>query len=168
MPQENATLTVCRTFAHAEAAVALLQRSGFDLQNVSVIATQRRPEDDAFARSGTGDRVRYWGELGRFWDSLRGVLSGWAFFQIPGIGPVLVAGPLSAWMIAALENAGIFDGMSPLGAGLHSIGIRRDAIHKCEAALRAGEYVLLAHGASGEVTRAREILASDGATWVVS
>ena len=41
-----------------------------------------------------GDRMKYWGKLGTFWGGLWGLLFGAAFFAIPGIGPVLVAGPL--------------------------------------------------------------------------
>ena len=52
---------------------------------------------------------------------------------------MVVAGPLAEWIIAALENAPIFSCLSPMGAGLYSIGIARDAIAECEAALAAGK-----------------------------
>jgi hypothetical protein len=48
-------------------------------------------------------------------------LFGAAFFAIPGIGPVLVAGPLVAWIVGALEGAVVVGGLSALGAGLYSI-----------------------------------------------
>ena len=42
-----------------------------------------------------------------------------AFFAIPGIGPVLVAGPLVAWIIGALEGAVVVGGLTAVGAGLY-------------------------------------------------
>ena len=78
----------------------------------------------------------------------------------------MVAGPLSGWIVSALENVAIFGGLSPLGAGLYSIGIRRERIHECESALRTGAYLLLAYGASAEVARVKGILGSIGASRV--
>jgi hypothetical protein len=86
------------------------------------------------------------------------MLFGAAFFAIPGIGPILVAGPLVAWIIGALEGAVVVGGLSALGAGLYSIGIPKDSVVKYEAALKADQFLLLAHGAVNEVAQARDIL----------
>ena len=53
----------------------------------------------------TGDRMKHWGKLGAFWGGIWGMLFGAAFFAIPGLGPILVAGPLVAWIVGALEGA---------------------------------------------------------------
>ena len=53
----------------------------------------------------TGDRMKHWGKLGAFWGGLWGMLFGAAFFVIPGLGPVLAAGPVVAWIVGALEGA---------------------------------------------------------------
>jgi hypothetical protein len=45
---------------------------------------------------------------------------GSAFFAIPGLGPILVAGPLVASIVGALEGAAVGRGLSALGAGLYS------------------------------------------------
>jgi len=37
--------------------------------------------------------MMYWGKMGAFWGGFWGLLFGSAFFAIPGVGPVLVAGP---------------------------------------------------------------------------
>jgi len=58
----------------------------------------------------TGDRMKYWGKLGAFWGGLWGFLLGSAFFWIPGIGPLVVAGSLVSWIVGALEGATIFGG----------------------------------------------------------
>jgi hypothetical protein len=77
---------------------------------------------------------------------------------VPGIGPVLVAGPLVAWIVAALEGAVVVGGLSAIGAGLFSIGIPKDSILRYEVALKADKYLLIAHGSADEVAKAREII----------
>ena len=94
------------------------------------------------------------------------MLFGAAFFVIPGIGPILVAGPLVAWIIGALEGAVVMGGLSALGAGLYSIGIPKDSVVKYEAALKSDKFLLLAHGTADEVAQARDILQTTHATEV--
>jgi hypothetical protein len=102
--------------------------------------------------------MKYWGAQGAFWGGVWGMLFGTAFFAIPGVGPVLMAGPLVAWIIAALEGAVVVGGLSALGAGLYSIGIPKDSVVKYEAALKTDKFLLLAHGTASEVSKARDIM----------
>ena len=86
------------------------------------------------------------------------MLFGAAFFAIPGLGPILVAGPLVAWIVGALEGAVVVGGLSALGAGLYSIGIPKDSVVKYEAALKSDKFVVLAHGTADEVAKVKDIL----------
>jgi hypothetical protein len=108
----------------------------------------------------TGDRMKYWGKTGAFWGGFWGLLFGSAFFAISGIGPILVAGPLVAWIVAVLEGAVVVGGLSALGAGLYSIGIPKDSIVQYEAALKTDQFLLTAHGTASEVAKAKEIIDS--------
>ena len=101
-----------------------------------------------------------------FWGGFWGLLFGAAFFWVPAIGPVLVGGPLVAWIVAALENALVVGGLSAIGAGLYSIGIPKDSIVTYETAIKAGQYLVVAHGTSAEADRARNILSSLNPTHV--
>jgi uncharacterized membrane protein len=78
---------------------------------------------------------------------------------IPGIGPLLAAGPLVGWIVGALEGAVVVGGLSALGAGLYSIGISKDSIIEYETQIKAGKFVVIAHGSSEEVSRTRGTLA---------
>jgi hypothetical protein len=49
-------------------------------------------------------------------------------------------------------------GLSAIGAGLYSIGIPKDSIVTYEAAIKAGQYLVVVHGTSAEVAKARTIL----------
>jgi hypothetical protein len=70
----------------------------------------------------------------------------------------LVAGPLVAWIIGALEGAVVVGGLSALGAGLYSMGIPKDSVVKYEFALKSDKFLLLAHGTTEEVAKAKDIM----------
>ena len=104
--------------------------------------------------------MKHWGKSGAFWGGLWGLLFGAAFFWVPGIGPVLIGGPLVAWIIAALEGAVVVGGLSAIGAGLFSLGIPKDSIVQYESAVKAGKYVVVAHGTAQDVAKARDIMST--------
>jgi len=83
------------------------------------------------------------------------MLFGSAFFAIPGIGPLLVAGPLVAWIVGALEGAAVVGGLSAVGAGLVGIGIPKDSVVQYELALKTDKFLLMVHGTQAEVEKAR-------------
>ena len=86
------------------------------------------------------------------------LLFGSAFFVIPGVGPLLLAGPVVGWIVGALEGAIVVGGLSALGAGLYGMGIPKDSILQYETAVKSGKYVLIAHGSDAETVHAREII----------
>jgi hypothetical protein len=142
----------------AEAVVARLQSARFDMRKVSVVGKEDLDSQQVFGYYRDGGRTKYWGRSEKFWGPLWEALDGWAFFSVPGIGPVVVAGPLAGWMVATLSNALNFGGLTALGTGLYSIGIPQDTVLDCEGALREGRYLVLAHGSASEIRAAKEIL----------
>jgi hypothetical protein len=99
-----------------------------------------------------------------FWAAMRERLSGWTVLALPRMGTVMVAGPLGGWIAAAVENDAVFGGFSALGAALYSLGIAKGAAPRYEAAVQAGRILAIAHGAAGELGKAREILAASAPT----
>src|ERR1700689_3989591 len=154
----NLVIAVYETHPEAEAAVMKLQREGFDMKKLSVVGKDYHTEEQVVGYYNAGDRMKYWGKWGALWCGFWGLLFGAAFFWVPAIGPVLVGGPLAAWIVAGLEDAVVVGGFSAIGAGLYSIGIPRDSIVAYEAAIKAGQYLVVAHGTSAEAAKAREIL----------
>jgi len=77
---------------------------------------------------------------------------------------LVMAGPIVAWIVGALEGAAVVGGLSVLGAGLYSIGIPEKSILQYETSLKAGKFMLVAHGTPAEVTRAKTVLSSAGAS----
>ena len=159
MADQNAVVAVYGTHTGAEEAVKELQRGGIDMRALSIIGKDSHTDEHVVGYYNTGDRMKYWGKIGAFWGGFWGLLFGSAFFAIPGIGPVLVAGPLVAWIVGALEGAVLVGGLSAIGAGLVGIGIPKDSILKYELDLKTDKFLLLVHGAAEEVEKARSILA---------
>src|SRR6266700_1761692 len=121
-------IAVYNTHPEAEIAVNELQRAGFDVKKLSVVGKGYHTDEQVVGYYNAGDRMRHWGKLGALWGGLWGLLFGAAFFWVPGIGPVLVAGPLAASIVAALESAVVVGGLSVLGAALYSSGIPKDRV----------------------------------------
>jgi len=158
MSETNSVVAIYETHSQAEEAVKELQRAGFDMKKMSIVGKDYHTDEHVVGYYNAGDRMKYWGKQGAFWGGIWGMLFGAAFFAIPGIGPILVAGPLVAWIIGALEGAIVVGGLSAVGAGLYSIGIPKDSVVKYEAALKSDKFLVLAHGTAAEVAKARDIM----------
>jgi uncharacterized membrane protein len=160
MKDRNSVIAVYDNHLAAEEAVKDLQKSSFDMEKLSVVGKDYHTDEQVVGYYNAGDRMKYWGKLGAFWGGFWGLLFGAAFFWVPAIGPVLVGGPLVASILAALENAVVVGGLSAIGAGLYSIGIPKDSILTHETAIKAGQYLVVAHGTSAEAAKARSILSA--------
>ncbi len=160
--KDDSVVAVLNTHIEAEGAVKELQKAGFDMKKLSIVGRDYHAEEHVVGYYNTGDRVRYWGKLGAFWGGFWGLLFGSAFFVVPGIGPIVVGGPLVVWIIGALQGAVIVGGLSAVGAALYSLGIPKDSILKYERSLKSNKFLVVAHGTTGEIDLARDILRGAG------
>jgi hypothetical protein len=158
MSERNAVVAVYETHVEAEKAVKELHRAGIDMRDLSIVGRGAHTDEQVIGYYNTGDRMKYWGKTGAYWGGFWGMLFGSAFFAIPGIGPVLVAGPLVALIVGALEGATVFGGLSAIGAGLYGMGIPKDSVIEYETALKTDRFLVMAHGTMPEVEKARDII----------
>jgi hypothetical protein len=158
MPEKNAIVAIYDSHTKAEEAIKELEGSGYPMKKLSIVGKDYHTEEHVVGYYNTGDRMKYWGKMGAFWGGLWGLLFGWAFFAVPGLGPILVGGPLVSSIVSVLEGAVVVGGLSTIGAGLYSIGIPKNSVLKYEAAIKAGDYLVVAHGTADEVAKAREII----------
>jgi hypothetical protein len=128
------------------------------MKKLSVVGKDYHTDEQVVGYYNAGDRMKHWGNWGAFWGGIWGLLFGTAFFWVPAIGPMLVGGPLVASIVAGLEDALIVGGLSAIGAGLFSMGIPTDSIVTYETALKAGRYLVVAHGTSADAAEARNTL----------
>src|SRR5271170_5785908 len=159
MSDPNTVVAVYETHTAAEEAVAKLSAASFDIKKISIIGKDYHTEENVVGYYTSGDRMQTWGGMGAFWGGIWGLLFGAGFFLIPGIGPVLVAGPFLAALVGALESAAVVGGLSAVTAGLVSLGIPKDSAVKYEAEIKADNFVIVVHGTPEELERARAVLA---------
>lgn len=158
MSVEKAGIVLLSTHEAAEHAVKELDQAGFDMKKLSIVGKDFHTEEHVVGFYNAGDRMSYWGKQGAFWGGLWGILFGSAFFLVPGFGPLVVAGPLVAAIVAGLEGSVVIGGLSVLGAALFSIGIPKDSIVKYETALESQKFVLVVHGTPEDLLKASGIL----------
>jgi hypothetical protein len=154
----NSIVAIYPSHSAAEAAIKELQQSGFDMRKLSIVGRDYHTDEHVVGYYNAGDRMKVWGKTGAFWGGIWGLLFGSAFFWIPGLGPLLVAGPLVSLIVGALEGAAVLGGLSAIGAGLFSLGIPKDSVLQYETAIKTGKFVLVAHGSMEDTTHAKEIL----------
>jgi len=162
MSNLESVVTVYETHLEAEQAVKELQAAGIDMKTLSIVAKDYHTEEQVVGYYNMGDRMKRWGKTGAFWGGFWGLLFGSAFFVIPGLGPLLVAGPLVAWIVGALEGAVVVGGLSTLGAALFSLGIPKNSVLEYESALTSDKFLLIVHGTAAEVAKAKEVLETTG------
>jgi uncharacterized membrane protein len=158
MTKNNSVVAIFKSHTEAETAVKELQQAGFDMKKLSIVGRDYHTDENVVGYYNTGDRMKYWGKLGAFLGGFWGLLFGSAFFFVPGVGPLLFAGPIASYIVGALEGAVVVGGLSALGAGVYGMGIPKDSILQYETAVKSGKYVLIAHGSDVETVHAREVI----------
>ncbi len=159
MADKSSCAALYPTHDQADEAVRVLQKAAFDIKKISIVGRGYHQEQQPVGFYNTGERVKFWGGQSAFWGGLWGVLLGAAMFWIPGLGPVVMAGPLVVSLVDVLEGSVVVAGVSALGAALYSIGIPKESIIRYEAALKSDHYLIVVHGNLKEVERAHEVLA---------
>ena len=161
--KESSAVGVFTSHQDAENALKELQKAGYKMNKLSVVGKDYHSEENVIGYYNTGDRMATWGKFGLFWGWIWGLLFGSAFFLIPGIGPVMVGGPLVSWILGALEMSVVTGGLTAVGGALASIGIPKDSVIRYETALKADKFVLIIHGTLKEVEDAKNILLTNKA-----
>ena len=158
MKAKNCVVALYKTHDDAEGAVKLLQRSGVNLKQCSILGQGYHTEEEVVGYYNAGDRMMFWGKQGAFWGGIWGLLLGSGVFWIPGIGQVIAGGAIVSSIIGGLQGAAIIGGLNALGAGLYSIGIPKNSILQYETAIKANKFIVVFHGTAEENEKARETL----------
>jgi hypothetical protein len=164
MSETNTITAVYQTQADAEFGVQQLQRAAFDLHNLSVIGKPSLTEAQILGFSR--DHINYWGRKASFLEGVWGHFGHAAFFAIPGIGSVLISGPMTASLVDTLEQFST-RGLSPLGIALIHAGIPHASIPHYESEVKRDRLLVIACGTAGEVLQARNILHATGPTEII-
>lgn len=163
MNEKNAVVAIFQSHLEAETSIRELQFAGFDMRKLSIVGKDFHTEEHVVGYYNAGDRMKVWGKLGAFWGGFWGLLFGSALFVIPGLGSLVVFGPLVIWVVAALEGAVVGGGLGALAAALYSLGIPEDSCLQYETAVKSAKFLVIAHGTEAQVAEAKSILHMAGA-----
>ena len=158
----------------AETAIRKLIDEDYPMDRMSILGKAQSSGDDPLGLyyPGVGERMKGWGSMGAFWGGLWGLLSGAAgMFMIPGVGPVLAAGPVVEAIAGALAGAGLGGGamagaaaLSEFSVALHRSGVPQDRLEGLQKALDQGHYVVMLILAADEKDLWKMVLQESGAS----
>src|SRR5688572_681919 len=153
---------IAREEAQACRIVDLLKNNGFSDNDVSVLLSDRQGtrdfahEKNTKAPEGATAGVATGGILG----GAVGWLAGIGALAIPGVGPLIAAGPI----MAALSGAAIGAAAGGLAGALIGLGIPEYEAKRYEGKIREGNVLISVHCEnSDETARAKDIFAHNHA-----
>jgi hypothetical protein len=163
MSRKNAAVFIFQDHRQVQNAISALREAGCDTQALSVVGKDRDGPGHSLIDDPGSKARRQTAEWVSFWCNMWNLLSGDAFLQVEGVGPILVAGPLAPIMIGALLILETPENLHPLGAGLRNVGIRRIDTSPFQSALQQSCYLVVVTGSNSEVKKAERILQSSTA-----
>jgi hypothetical protein len=144
-------------------SLAEAQRTGFDMRKISVVGKDNSEEETQGGLFSFMNRSQYWESRTNFWNRICARLLGSALIVIPGIGPVVVAGPFTETFIIAIESTLVASGKNAVGLALSHLGIDRQTSLEYEAAVQSGRFLLIIDRVGNEETKAWEFVTESGA-----
>jgi hypothetical protein len=151
----------------AETAVDKLTAAGFSNQDVSVLMSDQTgskdfaTEKNTKAPEGTATGVGVGGAIG----GTLGLLAGIGALAIPGVGPLIAAGPI----MGALAGLGVGGAVGGVVGALVGMGIPEYEAKRYEGRVKDGGILVSVHcDSSEEVSRAKDILKAAGGEDVAS
>ena len=85
---------------------------------------------------------------------LLGLCVGAAFLVLPGVGPIVVAGPLSAAVLAGIEGAIAGTALGGLAGALVGWGVPKEKALKYETHVKGGKFLVIIRGEPEVIARA--------------
>jgi hypothetical protein len=155
--------TVVGTYDNVQTAYAVandLIAAGYSRNDISVVANDAKNEYAPHINTGantvdTTDDVAKGAGIGAAIGGLGGLLVGLGALAIPGVGPVIAAGPL----LAALTGAGVGAVTGGIVGALVDLGIPDEEAHIYSEGLRRGHVLVIAQvpdSSANAVTRLME------------
>ena len=165
--KNTAAFGIYPTHSAAETAVDRLHAAGFSNDDVSVLMADKQgskdfaSEKNTKAPEGTTAGVLGGGTLG----GTLGLLAGLGALAIPGVGPLIAAGPI----MGALAGLGIGSAVGGLVGALVGMGIPEYEAKRYEGRVKDGGILVSVHcESSEEVSRAKDVLKAAGGEDIAS
>jgi hypothetical protein len=168
MAKDRVTFGIYPDRGSFEAGITALRDAGFRSGDISAVVPERDVTTKDLAHeihSKAPEGIAVGAGTGVVAGGVLGWLAGIGALAIPGIGPLLAAGPI----VAALAGAGAAGAAGGLVGGLVGAGMPEIEAKRYAGRIREGGYLVSVHGDDGEwARRAKEILQTTGAHDVVT
>ncbi len=130
-----------------------LKRQGYRSEDISVISKNQEETRHVIEETGThaGEGAVSGALTGSAFGGLGGALAGLGSIAIPGIGPIVAAGPIVAGLTGAAAGAGV----GGLAGALIGAGIPEHEAKEYETQVNAGRILVLVDDDSTEVPNGR-------------
>jgi len=145
-----------------EAAIDSLREGGFRIEDISVLLPQNLGTKDMGSVKATKapEGTAAGATTGAVIGGTLGLLAGIGALAIPGVGPLIAAGPI----VATLTGVGAGGAVGGIAGGLIGAGIPEYEAKRYEGRIRKGGILLSVHTNDSEsTTRAKKILEQTGA-----
>jgi hypothetical protein len=145
---DNTVVGVFNSRSDAEKAVSALRSQGFTSEEINIISKRDENEDDGdgFYDDDVSDGALTGGAIG----GLGGLLLGAGALAIPGIGPIVAAGPIAAAIGGAMTGG--------IAGGLIDWGIPAEAGERYEQHVAQGGILTIIRTNKNKVQQAAQIL----------
>ncbi len=165
--KNTAAFAIFPNRAAAETAVDRLNAAGFSHEDVSVLMSDKQDnksfatEKNTKAPEGTTTGVGVGGVVG----GTLGLLAGLGALAIPGVGPLIAAGPI----MGALAGLGVGGAVGGLVGALVGMGIPEYEAKRYEGRVKDGGILVSVHcDTSEEISRAKDVLKQAGGEDIAS
>jgi hypothetical protein len=165
--KNTAVFGIYPSSVHAERAVDALIAAGYPSASISVLlpdtpsTKEFAHQKDTKAPEGTTAGVTAGGVIG----GTLGVLAGIGALAIPGVGPLIAAGPI----MGGLAGLGVGGAVGGLVGALVGMGIPEYEAKRYEGQVKGGGTLLSVHcDTSDQVSRAKDLLKGTGAADIAS
>ncbi len=159
--KKTAVFGIYSTREGVERAADVLARSGFPVTDISVLLPESLGSKDIGTQKATKapEGATAGASTGAVLGGTLGLLAGIGALAIPGVGPLIAAGPI----MAALAGIGVGGAVGGFTGALIGMGIPEYEAKRYEGRLQKGGILLSVHcDTSEEIGRAKEILERTG------
>ena len=151
-------ISVFESAERAQEAIDRLERGGFDLSKLSVVGKEEPAPGRQLGVAVAGSHAMLWGQRAALWNRLADTPAALTFVWVPFIGYVVAVGPAAGVLIGTHWGTEPGSRTSALARMLTLAGMSPGELRTYEAAVRGGQLLVLVHGTTKELARARHLL----------
>lgn len=152
------------TFEREEQAVQAineLKEAGYDQEHISVVTKDRKESEQIRSETGTKapEGIKTGALTGGALGGAAGVIASLGALAIPGIGPLLAAGPIAAGLTGAAMGAGV----GGLAGGFIGLGIPEKEANYYDERVHEGDVLVMVEEEEAMRSRIYEVFRRNGA-----